>query len=316
MIRFRSPRPSLSVVVVAYDMARELPRTLRSLAPGYQRGIARRRLRGDRRRQRVARPVDAALLDAFRGQLRSARIDPAPPTPARAANLGHRAGRRRLRRPADRRRAAREPGAARPRAARAPRSRRGPIVATLGWHLGPTRHMDARDGRLRPGRRGRAPRRARLGARRLPAVLDQHARGVVGTRMVRADGREQRAVHGRSRCGSELGGLDERFVLPGGGLSNHDLYRRACELDGVAARRAARRGNVPPDPRRRGDVGPHRLGRDARRVRDAARAAVRAADERAALPRHRPRRRRCRTSEQSAQRRGASSCAGTPTASA
>ena len=31
----------------------------------------------------------------------------------------------------------------------------------------------------------------------------------------------------------ELGGLDESFALPGGGLSNHDLYRRACELDGA-----------------------------------------------------------------------------------
>ena len=31
----------------------------------------------------------------------------------------------------------------------------------------------------------------------------------------------------------ELGGLDERFVMPGGGLVNHDLYRRACELEGV-----------------------------------------------------------------------------------
>ena len=40
MIRSRSRRPSLSVVVVAYDMARELPRTLRSLAPDYQQGIA------------------------------------------------------------------------------------------------------------------------------------------------------------------------------------------------------------------------------------------------------------------------------------
>jgi len=29
----------------------------------------------------------------------------------------------------------------------------------------------------------------------------------------------------------ELGGLDERFALPGGGLVNHDLYRRACFLD-------------------------------------------------------------------------------------
>jgi hypothetical protein len=31
----------------------------------------------------------------------------------------------------------------------------------------------------------------------------------------------------------ELGGLDERFVLPGGGLANHDLFRRACGLPGV-----------------------------------------------------------------------------------
>ncbi len=31
----------------------------------------------------------------------------------------------------------------------------------------------------------------------------------------------------------ELGGLDEAFELPGGGLVNHDLYRRACTLDGV-----------------------------------------------------------------------------------
>ena len=31
---------------------------------------------------------------------------------------------------------------------------------------------------------------------------------------------------------SELGGLDEAFDLPGGGLVNHDLYHRACGLAG------------------------------------------------------------------------------------
>jgi hypothetical protein len=31
----------------------------------------------------------------------------------------------------------------------------------------------------------------------------------------------------------ELGGLDERFNLPGGGLVNHDVYRRACALLGI-----------------------------------------------------------------------------------
>jgi hypothetical protein len=32
---------------------------------------------------------------------------------------------------------------------------------------------------------------------------------------------------------AELGGLDERFAMPGGGRCNHDLYRRACLLDGT-----------------------------------------------------------------------------------
>ena len=32
--------PRLSVVVVAFDMARELPRTVRSLLPPYQTGVA------------------------------------------------------------------------------------------------------------------------------------------------------------------------------------------------------------------------------------------------------------------------------------
>jgi hypothetical protein len=35
------------------------------------------------------------------------------------------------------------------------------------------------------------------------------------------------------RTWDDLGGLDERFTLPGGGLVNHDLYRRACELAGI-----------------------------------------------------------------------------------
>ena len=32
--------PRLSIVVIAYDMARELPRTLQSLSPGYQRNVS------------------------------------------------------------------------------------------------------------------------------------------------------------------------------------------------------------------------------------------------------------------------------------
>jgi hypothetical protein len=44
---------------------------------------------------------------------------------------------------------------------------------------------------------------------------------------------ESSSLFMRRSLWDELGGLDERFALPGGGLANHDLYRRACEAEGV-----------------------------------------------------------------------------------
>src|SRR4051794_36765850 len=84
------PHPSLSVVVVAHDMARELPRTLRSLWPPYQRGIEADDLEilvvdngsGAPIASDVGRPGTIVL-----------RIDPAPASPAHAANVGLEAAR-------------------------------------------------------------------------------------------------------------------------------------------------------------------------------------------------------------------------------
>ena len=39
---------------------------------------------------------------------------------------------------------------------------------------------------------------------------------------------ESSSLFSPGRPGDDLGGLDERFQLPAGGLANHDLYRRAC----------------------------------------------------------------------------------------
>ena len=44
---------------------------------------------------------------------------------------------------------------------------------------------------------------------------------------------ESSSLFARPDTWAELGGLDERFTLPGGGLANHDLYRRACGLDSI-----------------------------------------------------------------------------------
>ncbi len=142
MIRFRSSRPSLSVVVVAFDMARELPRTLRSLAPDYQQGIGPADYEVILVDNGSPTPVDEALLAAFPGQLRSVRVDPAPPSPAHAANLGAELARGDfVGLLIDGARMASPGLLAHALLARHVAAR--PIVATLGWHLGATRHADA-----------------------------------------------------------------------------------------------------------------------------------------------------------------------------
>ena len=76
-----SGAPSLSVVVVVYDMARELPRTLRSLSPDHQRGIAA----GDYEVIVVdngsPEPLDRNTLRGFGADLRLVRLDPAAALP-------------------------------------------------------------------------------------------------------------------------------------------------------------------------------------------------------------------------------------------
>lgn len=224
-------RPDLSVVVVAYDMARELPRTLRSLSAHHQRGIDADDYELVVVDNGSPQPIDPALVADFPGRLRLERIDPAPPSPAHAANHGLRlaAGElvglivdgARLASPgllAEARRAARL----------APR----PVVTAPAYHLGSETHARAaeigydqavEDQLL--ARSGWEADGYRLFDISTPAR--SWGRGLFGP------AGESSSLFCPRPLWDELGGLDERFTLPGGGLVNHDLYRRACALDDV-----------------------------------------------------------------------------------
>jgi hypothetical protein len=221
----------MSVVVVVHDMARELPRTLRSLSPGRQRGMQPDDYEVIVVDNGSAEPVDDVVVAGFEGRLRLERMDPAPPSPARAANLGLQlATADLLGLVVDGARLA-SPGLlseARRAALLAPR----PVITAPAFHLGPVPHMraaevgydqDAEDELLAGS--GWDADGYRLFEISTPA--GSWGRGLFGP------AGESSSLFCPRAIWDELGGLDERFALPGGGLVNHDLYRRACALAGV-----------------------------------------------------------------------------------
>jgi glycosyltransferase involved in cell wall biosynthesis len=224
-------RPTVSVVVVVHDMDRELPRTLRSLSPSYQTGLDVEDYEVVVVDNGSAKPVDPELVASFQGRLRLERIEPAPPSPARAANRGlQQAVGDLIGLIVDGARLA-SPGLL-AEARRAACLSARPIVTAPAFHLGHVRHMQAaaagydqavEDELL--AKSGWEADGYRLFEISTPAA--SWGRGLFGP------AGESSSLFCPRPIWDELGGLDERFSLPGGGLVNHDLYRRACDLDDV-----------------------------------------------------------------------------------
>jgi len=215
---------ALSVVVVVWDMARELPRTLATLAAEYQRGDVDYEVivvdNGS------PQPVDAALLDLVpNGRL--IRLDPAPSSPARAANEGIAAasgeivgvmidGARML-----------TPGViagAHAAAALGPNV----ISATLAFHLGSEPQMTAAatgyDQQVEDALLDSVDWQSDgYELFSIGTFAGSSARGWFGPMG------ESNALFMTAARWNEIGGFDEIFDRAGGGLVNHDLYRRACE---------------------------------------------------------------------------------------
>jgi len=221
----------LSIVVVVHDMVRELPRTLRSLDPAHQIGIEADDYEVIVVDNGSAVPVDPSLVEGFGGQLRLERIDPAPPSPVRAANHGLALARGDLvGLIVDGARIA-SPGLL-AGALRARLLADRPVITTPAFHLGSVAHMragevgydqDAEDALLADS--GWETDGYRLFS--IASLAGSSGRGLFGPMG------ESSSLFTRRELWDELGGLDERFDLPGGGLANHDLYRRACALAGV-----------------------------------------------------------------------------------
>jgi hypothetical protein len=220
----------LSVVVVAHDMRRELPRTLLTLSSPYQRDID-----GDAYEVIVvdngsSPPVE--LPSSCRGaHVRLHRIDDAPTSPARAANLGiDLADGTLVGLIIDGARMS-SPGLL-SGACRAARLGPRAVITAPAWHLGAAPHQDATAGGYDTAVEDELLARCdweadgyELFSISTPAASS--GRGLFGPMG------ESSSLFLNRQMWSEFGGLDERFALPGGGLVNHDVYRRACAIAGA-----------------------------------------------------------------------------------
>lgn len=219
----------MSVVVVAYDIDRELPRTLRSLSSTYQQGVTADDYEVIVVDNGSPAPVNDLLFESLEGRFRLVRIDDASPSPAPAVNLGIREARgETIGVMVDGARLA-SPGLVRAAIAASRVHERSGTV-TLGWYLG----FDFQRFALEAGW-------TKSDEDRLLESIDWPTDGYrlfeISTMDESSSGGwffgpfESNALFLPADAWSALGGFDERFDVPGGGLVNYDALRRATELE-------------------------------------------------------------------------------------
>jgi hypothetical protein len=220
--------PRLSLVIAAFDMQREIERTVRSLSPSMQRGLDAgdyELIIVDNGSQPAIDPEPCLALGA---RLRWVRIDQPSPSPAAAINQAITSARADLIGVMiDGARLA-SPGLL-AGALDASRLHRRAVIASLAFHLGPapqaqsagTGYDQAAEDRLLE-QVGWTADGYRLFEVSVPAPSSRRG-------WFEAPAESSALFMDRGMWG-ELGGLDERFRTPGGGLVNLDLFARACAL--------------------------------------------------------------------------------------
>jgi hypothetical protein len=225
-----SAEPKLSVVVVVYDMPHQIVRTIRTLSPVMQRGIAAADYELVVVDNGSPQPIDREACEAFGATIRWLAVADPTPSPAPAANLGLAEARAPLVGMfIDGARMA-SPGML-AHALIAARMGDRPVISTMSYHLG-----------RRPQYESAGQGYDEAAEDALLATVDWESDGyrlfdvsVPGHRAFDwfTQPFETNGMFMPSSLWQELGGFDERFTSAGGGLVNPDVCRRAAALPAI-----------------------------------------------------------------------------------
>jgi glycosyltransferase involved in cell wall biosynthesis len=218
--------PKLSVVVIGYNMARELPRTIRSLSPAMQRGIDPRDYEVILIDNGSTRPFDEAELRRFLPDLVIHKMRDATVSPVPAVNRGLELARGDLVGICiDGARIA-SPGLL-AQALAASRLHERPVIGTISFHLGAEVQMESVKHGYNQAVEDDLLARSGWEADgyRLFAISTFAGSSAGGWFELPA---ESNAFFLRAGHWRDLRGWDEGFVTPGGGLVNLDTWARAC----------------------------------------------------------------------------------------
>lgn len=222
----------LSVVVVGYEMERELPRTLLSLSPDLQLGVTTNEYEIIVVDNGSRRPPSLEALRSTGAPVRELiLIENATPSPVPAINQGLKACRGDLIGVfVDGARMA-SPGLLR-YALMAAQLQERVVVSPIAYHLGPGLQNDSiaqgydqvtEDELLQSADWKADPYRLF----KISSLAGSCLSGVFAPIC------ESNALFMPRPLWTQLGGYDEQFISPGGGLANVDVYLRACELPDV-----------------------------------------------------------------------------------
>lgn len=217
----------VSVVIVSYNMAREVPRTVQSFLPPYQLGIGPNDVEIIVVENGSALPISPSVIAGWPANVRYHSIRDAHPSPASALNLGAAISSAPIICPViDGARMA-SPGLLRTALAALTLDPKG-FVASVGFHLGRKRQQDAvlegynqsvEDGLLESV--GWPQDGYRL--------FEICATAGSGKAAWFGPIAESNAPFLSREMYTALGGFDERYCFPGGGLVNLDFFNRALD---------------------------------------------------------------------------------------